>query len=140
MGQPTHVESVSAYSLSLHTISPDNLMPYFIEFSFSGHSKSNFPSNISAYATYESSLVLCRLALQHQRTPREAGYQGRFGFQYGSARLGFNILSVQATYETLLIKKIVLRPQAGDFTRAGRKGGNISMKSSFARRGRNYTW
>ena len=71
---------------------------------------------------------------------RKPDTRGRFGFQYGSARLGFNILSVQATYETLLIKKIVLRPQAGDFTRVGRKGGNISMKSSFARRGRNYIW
>ena len=43
---------------------------------------------ISAYATYESSLVLCRLALQHQRTPREAGYQGQVWFPVWISKVG----------------------------------------------------
>ena len=71
---------------------------------------------------------------------RKPDTRGRFGFQYGSARLGFNISSFQATYERFFIKKIVLRPKPATSQESGGSVGTFSMKSSFARRGRNYIW
>ena len=77
-------------------------------FSFFSHDVSwQFEALLIFFCTpCESSLVLRRFSSSIWVPHRKLDITGRFGFQYGSARLRFNILALQATYKTLFLSSI----------------------------------